>query len=654
MNRLLSNSTLLRVLALSLLVACSVAIYWPGINGPFVFDDTGNILLNDYMKIKDLSFPSLRNAALSVDSGPLNRPIPMLSFALTFHFNDGSPSALPFKLTNIAIHGVNGLLVFWFFYLGLGRIASVDENFKNLKRHHVFILSCAASLLWVAHPIHLTSVLYIVQRMASLSATFVLLALISYLEGRTAAISGRRLAGAIYGMGGVTIFGLMGLFSKENAALLPLYILLLEMTLFSREHPWSTWSSLSVRTRRTITAGLIVAGLLTVAYSVSYFLPGYSGRHFTFTERILSEPRVLLVYLSLIFLPRVEAFGVFHDDISFSTGFFSPWTTLPAITVMSLLLISSAFLFGKHRLISFAILWFFVSHLMESTILPLGLAHEHRNYLAAIGPILAIVYLTHWAILVTGRSGLWCIPGLFLALFVATTFLRAGHWSDAASLYEFEARNHPNSARAQASLGSLYARTGKLSEAKATFLRASELRPYAATDLMNVQIILACQKMEPSDELRQETLRRVHHGLHTPLTVVTLEYAVNHAESDCVELRDELLTWLPIYISRLESDPRRSSYYRYLHAQVLFFNGESEEVISTLKDAIAAYEKYLHPYFLLAATYLRLGDVDAASGVLAQLRRANIDNPHPRDREIQVLSDKIQRAKTSKENRGFR
>ncbi|MFV1998218.1 MAG: tetratricopeptide repeat protein, partial [Acidiferrobacterales bacterium] len=428
------------------------------------------------------------------------------SFALNIYFNNGSVSAFPFKLTNILIHSLNGLLVFWFLYLGLGRLTVSNERFANLSSRHVFLLSFGTALLWTVHPIHLTSVLYIVQRMTSLSATFVLLALISYITGRTSILSGKTWRGRIYAAGGTTLFGLMGLFSKENAALLPIYIVIVELTLFSREWPWTRWVHLSRRSQYFAISGLLLVVTVALAYFINYFYPGYSGRTFTFTERLLTEPRILLFYLSLILLPRIDAFGIYHDDIAVSGNLLDPWTTLPSIFAISLLLAIAVLSYKKHKLVSFSILWFFASHLIESTIIALELAHEHRNYLATIGPVVLIMYLTYLAILETKRKKLWWVPVLFLILFITNTSLRAWHWSDKASLYDFESRNHPDSARAQASMGSLLAETGKLEEAKQAFERASTLRPYDASDLINIRIIQSWQNIKPTEYSRQVTL----------------------------------------------------------------------------------------------------------------------------------------------------
>ena len=648
-NRSLSDFFALTLAArAALLVAMSAfifAIYWPGMYGPLVFDDIANIVDNSYLKLHSLDFSSLKNAAFSSESGPLNRPVPMLTFAFNIYFNNGSIVAFPFKFTNVSIHAINGLLVYWLSLLGLRRLVTTDPRLFSLSPNQIFFLASGTALLWSVHPIQLTSVLYIVQRMTSLSATFVLLALISYILGRNTILAGKRNLGFFAIFCGPIIFGTLGLFSKENAALLPLYIVLLEFTLFRSEVPVALWDSLSKQTRFLLIGGIVFSVLAISAYLIVHFLPGYSGRMFSFTERVLSQPRILLFYLFLILLPQAHKFGVFHDDIQLSSSLVNPWTTLPSILFVWFLLGSALFLYKKHKLLTFGILWFFISHLMESTIIALEPAHEHRNYLAVFGPVVALMYLSFLAVNASGRKHIWGLPILFLVLFSANTSLRAWHWSDLASLHDYESRNHPESARAQASLGSMFAKAGQLDEAKEAFLRASKLRSHEVADLINVRIILAWQRHSPPEELGNEILRRARYGLITPLTAQVLNYAVNCSALDCGAVQNDLLVWLPIYISRSGKNSRSGAHFNYLYAQVLLNAGKTDEAILALNKAITSYSSYLHPYFLLAAIYMKIGDTERAEKVVQDLDSANQNNTHPRDKEIRKLSDNIQKIK---------
>ena len=630
----------------AILVASSMLVYLPGINGPFVFDDIANIVTNDFLRITDLGLESIRRAAFSSDFGTLNRPIPVLSFALNYYFADGLKNTFQFKFTNVLIHSINSLLIFWFMLLALKRLIAIDKKFSTISHKQVVLFSFVIALLWALHPIQLTSVLYIVQRMTSMSAMFVLLSLIAYIKSRTMLIENSISPRIIIGFSAAILFSVLGLFSKENAALIPVYILLIELVLFSQEKPWRFWATLDNGKRFFVITVLVVAIFVSTVYLIDYFSAGYRGRTFTLVERLLTEPRILMFYLSLIFLPRINAFGIYHDDIPISTSIVTPWSTLPTVGVLLLLVSLSIFYLNKNRVFAFGVLWFFACHLIESTFLPLEIAHEHRNYLASLGPVILIVYLTYLAFLRIRNKKVWIVPVLFLALFSANTSLRAWHWSDLASLTDFEVRNHPDSARAQASLGSMLAEAGKLNEAKLAFRRAADLRPYEVTDLINILIIMSWQKQQPDEELLQTTLSRVRTGLITSLTTQAIGYSVSCASKNCAQMQGELLEWLPIYAERTKRNPKRHAFFRFLYARMLLLDNRKQDAIDNLQLAIKSYPKYLHPYFFLTSIYIQSGDLDKAEKTLNVLVRANRKSMHPRDKEIKILSNKIQSLKT--------
>ncbi len=87
-----------------------VVVYWPGLQGGFFFDDASNIVENPALRLFDGSFYSLIDASVNGVASPLGRPLSMASFALNLYFGGLDPFS--FKLVNLLIHLVNGVLVF--------------------------------------------------------------------------------------------------------------------------------------------------------------------------------------------------------------------------------------------------------------------------------------------------------------------------------------------------------------------------------------------------------------------------------------------------------------------------------------------------------------------------------------------------------------
>ncbi len=644
LNKLVKNKWSNAIILPAFIVSFGAAVYLPGLSGPFLFDDRTNILENHYLKIESLDRESLVNAAFSVNSGLLRRPVSMLSFALNYYASGGSFTAFHFKITNLAIHLINGLLVFWLFGLIFSSI--LQKNYPSSVMPESWQLNATTSalivsVLWLIHPIQLTSVLYVVQRMTSLSALFVLLGLVCYVTGRMAILNKRK-----YGIWviliGTSTFGVLGILSKENAALLPLFILSIEIALFSRVRLLAYWDQLTVQKKYITTTVVIIISATLLLWATYYILPSYGNRPFSLSERLLTESRVLFYYLYLIVLPQLYEFGVFHDDIIISKNLISPLTTLLSIAGIITILTFAFICLRKLPLVSLGIFWFFTGHLIESTLLPLEIAHEHRNYLASIGPMLIILNLVAIAAHKTGRKLVFLIIPLFALLFSVNTSLRSWHWSDSFGLYSFEAENHPDSARAQAGLGSFYAKIGDFDKATILMRRASVLRPAEAADLININIIASWQDKKQSPALRNEIKSRLRTGRISHLTNQTLSYVGNCIASNCASLRDELVIWLSTLLSRSDINQKNTSFYYYGLANVRLLQGQTKTAISKLESAINANSAYLLPYIVLTDIYIKLGQLDKAKIILSRLQKISATSYHPRSQEIKRLNKRIQ------------
>jgi hypothetical protein len=293
--------------------------------------------------------------------------------------------------------------------------------------------------VWALHPLNVTPVLFVVQRMTSLSAFFILSALSLYLYGRQA----KNKRGLIAIGLSLLLFWPVAILSKETGLLLPIYLFLLEWLLLG------TFQSVSVKAKWL--AFLAVGGLLIVACWAKWGLitAGYRVRDFDLPERLMTETRILWFYIRQLILPAPEVFGLFHDDIVISRGLLAPPATLLAmvgwIAITALALQQRA----RWPLFAFAVLWFLASHLLESTVLPLEVAYEHRNYLASLGIFLWLASLLFPA----EKDAQWRIPRLVLAIcFVVfcglLTSMRSLQWADEFQRTQVEVADHPDSARA--------------------------------------------------------------------------------------------------------------------------------------------------------------------------------------------------------------
>lgn len=429
----------------SLLFVASVAIYWPGLDGSFFFDDGPSILKAEGVQLHTLTVDALRQAWLSGGAGPTGRPVAQLSFALNYYFSGFSPFA--FKATNLGIHLACGLLIFTLTRLLLTQAQPLA------KRHHLFLATSAVTVLWLLHPIQLLPVLHVVQRMTSLSAFFLLFAFWLHIGGRQRG----GLMGIFMLISGWVLVWPLSILSKETGALFPLTVLAWELILRrSMQGHLDRFARVF-----TILVGFCMVAVMVYALSAraQWLWAGYSMRSFSLIERLLTEGRVLWFYLYLIVAPRLEMLGLYHDDIAISTGLLTPWTTLPALGGLIGLIWLAWHLRRRAPVIAFGIAWFFISHMLESTALPLEIAHEHRNYLPLFGILLAGGSLLLTVLAQKGASKTLALGLTSAALiyFPFVTALRANQFAEEGRRTQIEAQHHRKSAHAQYDAGLILA-----------------------------------------------------------------------------------------------------------------------------------------------------------------------------------------------------
>jgi hypothetical protein len=408
-----------------------LAVYWVGLFGDFAFDDYTNIVDNVALRMGGDSLASMRSAASSSISSPMGRPISMISFALNYLFFGELPFS--FKLTNLAIHYANALLIF---LLAWQVSVSSVLNFRN---EHARVLALSVATLWALHPMNAMPVLHVVQRMTSLSALFTLAGLSLYMYGRRA----KTLPGYFAILASLLVCWPLAIYSKETGFLLPIYLVLYE---------WLLLRSFEMVPRNTIRWSFVLAGgfLLALCWAKwEWIVGGYRMRDFSLADRLYTQPRVLWFYIQQLLCPVPHWFGLYHDDIAVSRGLLSPSETLVAIVGWIAFATFAYSQRARKPLFAFAIFWFLASHLLESTVLPLEIAHEHRNYLASLGLFLWLAneLLLNGSTRPSQWTGMFLLLGFILFCGYATS-LRSSQWADDQTRKQAEVVNHPQSARA--------------------------------------------------------------------------------------------------------------------------------------------------------------------------------------------------------------
>lgn len=432
-------------ICISLLITC--VIYTQGLPGDFIFDDRHNIVDNTRLHIDELRVDALVDASFSSNSGILKRPISMLSFALNHLFSGLDPVAM--KLTNIVLHLVTGILVYVFVY----QIVSVLRQSGNSEGPAYDFLPWLVATLWLLSPYQISSVLYVVQRMTVLSALFSVLGLVVWIWSRTQWWAGRKKTALSLVCLALGACFPLALLSKENGLLMVPMIVLLEISILSRVYKYSF-----IDRNRPIILSMIVITTIISIWGLAHWefiYRGYASRPFTLDERVITQARIFMIYILDLVLPAVERLHFFHDEISVSETLLKPITGLLSVFGIASLLLIALYFIDRHPLISFGVLFFICGHLMESTVIPLELFYEHRNYLPSVGLFLSLIVAL---IVLTEKRRYFLYSTVFILLILNTgnSLLRANDWSSLVSFYEHEYRVNPHSPRSNHNVAELY------------------------------------------------------------------------------------------------------------------------------------------------------------------------------------------------------
>ena len=593
-----------------LLITC--LIYLPGLSGNFILDDVVN--LNGLSAIKDN--PTLQNALLFIsegNAGALGRPLSLTTFAL--QAQDWPQNAHAFKIANLAIHLANGLLIFWIVW-SIVRLTDFSSH-KNS-------IALIATLAWLIHPIQISTVLYIIQRMTELSAMFVLGGIAIYLYARNLYLTNPR-KGIIWLYSSVILTLPLAVLSKENGALLPAFILAIEYVFYpnNKDRLVTYWRSVCIYTP-------LIALIGYLAYKIPRFLVIYGNRDFTLTERLLTEPHVFLDYLTKIFVFAPSSYGLYHDDFPISTGLLSPPQTLIGIAVLIMLIASAVMARRAAPLFSIGVLIFYVAHSLEGSVIPLEIYFEHRNYLALLGVILAVsgllLHLNKLLTKKTSRNIIKAVVATFIIGMGLSTAIQTPLWGNSDQQALVWASENPNSKRAIANAAATYTRNGDFVKAEELLWQVHKLVPTETTPLLFL-MKLKCVAPEAHIADIETTVSIAKNDLaNAAVTTAISDIHYLHLKGQCPTLD---LPHLYLIVEALLSNDNFHAHHRVLYSiyaqlkagekkylEALNLMQKSIDLGATTRSALAQLD-WLHAS----------GQTEAALAYIPEVRKINQRNP---------------------------
>ena len=463
---------------LSLVSAFVFLLYSNTLHGEFLLDDLRLISRNPQIQLTELSLDNLLKVASTT------RPVAMISFALNYYFHQYELAG--YHIVNILIHIITGIILYFFIK------TTINLPVQNSKYSAGKYLPIITVLIWLVNPLHTQSVSYIVQRMNSLSALFYMLSMLSYAKARLST----KLPAQILLFTLCALSGVLALGSKENAAMLPFFIILYEWFFFQKcERQWA---------KKTL---LYCTGFLVFATVILYFHPevlptgiikkGYEPYNFTMGQRMLTESRVVLLYLTLIFFPHPSRLNLDYD-FHISSSLLQPPITLLSIVIILFFTLSAVYSSRKAPLPAYCVLWFFGNLAIESSFIPLDLVFEHRTYLPSMLLLPGVIIVLDRIC----RNLRFKIALVVLVLFSCSfwTVQRNCVWNSALNMMIDSAEKSPGKARPVYNVACEFAKQGDVEKAIYWLKKSVSQKDFNRWDLLKYDKDL--QKIRPSVEFQ--------------------------------------------------------------------------------------------------------------------------------------------------------
>ncbi len=514
------------------------------------------------------------------------RFVTYLSFALNYLFGQLNPFG--YHLVNLIVHLTCGFLVWWLVLLVFSAPILKEERFTKPAP----IIAFFTGLIFLIHPVQTQAVTYIVQRATSLAGMFCLASLCLYLRWRLSPPG--RTTKICYTASLVT--GLLAIFSKESAIILPFLLLFSETFLFPSERK-SAKKSLAP----FLVLVLVIPFTMAVTGSVSFKEMrrscegpvGILPFHY-----LLTQFRVVVTYLRLLFLP-------INQNLDYDYPVFRTLWTPPVLLSLALLmaLLTTGFKLRKnHPLFSFAIFFFFLSLLPESSFIPIrDVIFEHRLYLPLFGYALFLVGLLSYLLRRKSSLTLLVILSLLTTGYAGATYQRNKVWRNEITLWEDAVKKSPFKPRAHTNLGLAYDAAGEFDRALAEYSRALQINPeYAEAycSRANTYYYLGEYQKAINDYNRAIALKPYRADFY---------FSRGFARGKTGDLKGAISDWT----ETLRLDRYCAEAY-YNRGFAYYLMADLTQAIADYTSALTIYPKYRDAYYNRGVAYAKKGEVGKA------------------------------------------
>lgn len=366
------------ILCAFLIAVSAAVIYSNSFNASFHFDDQHSIVEYEAVHRFDL-----KNILLSSP-----RPVLDITFAVNYYF--GQLDVFGYHLVNFLLHAANGIMLYFILLLTINRVESANgagsENKINFK------VPLYAALIFTLHPVQTGAVTYIVNRSSVLATFFYLLSLLFFI--RAFLTSGARRAGGrtLLYLAGAFLSSCLGMGTKQIVATLPMMLLIYDFYFISDgnlkllkgryQAHLAMFSTISVA---LYTSSTFLTRFLSFDYgagAAGVAMPVRLGESsVTSFQYFLTQMHVIPYYIKLLFYPVN-----LNLDYDWPVTRSADWQTVLFFFMLCAIICLAVISFKRARLISFGIIWFFVTLSVTSSFIVIyDVIFEHRLYLPSAG-----------------------------------------------------------------------------------------------------------------------------------------------------------------------------------------------------------------------------------------------------------------------------
>ncbi|UCD83829.1 MAG: tetratricopeptide repeat protein [Deltaproteobacteria bacterium] len=350
----------LRIIAISLILLISALGYFNSLENTFHFDDRP--VIEENPNIRDVSDFS------SIVSHNPSRPILFLSIALNYYFSHLNPFG--YHLVNLLLHGLTSILLYLILYMSFRNLSFSTDNLLSARRIALF-----SSIIYATLPVHTESVSYIASRSSVLCTSFYLLSLYFFIKVRSGNFQDKKNLILNYL---VSLFSfLLALGTKEIAVTLPVVLLLYEYSMVVSPDK----KQLFERVKWSLPFLIILVFYFILRY-FGYGTLGHPKYELNAYSYFITELRVVINYLRLIIFPLSLNFD---PDFPRAASLIEPAVVI-SVLILGTILAGVVVIFRRVPTVSFGIMFFFITLLPTSSIVPLqDVMAEHRLYLPTTG-----------------------------------------------------------------------------------------------------------------------------------------------------------------------------------------------------------------------------------------------------------------------------